>query len=91
MAQSEQKSESLNLKAFNTTGNDDTTAEVLRPQASPEAKKRSAALIGLVTVALFVLLYVAYQRSGLDLIPSADDHKSIGQSASQAEQDRKVE
>ncbi len=92
MAKSEQKSDYPSLKAFNATGNDDTTTEVLSQQYSPEARKRNVTLIGIVVAALALLLYVAYQRSGLSLIPSADDnHASIGASAEKAAKQRTEE
>ena len=61
------------FKAFNNTGRDDTTTQVLRPQRSPQETRNRMALIAVVVLGVLLLGFVAYQRSGLSLIPSSNE------------------
>jgi hypothetical protein len=72
---------SLGLKAFNQTGREDTTHEVLRPKVEPGVRRRNAMLVAAVVAAAAIATYVAYQRSGLSIIPQVDENSShsIGQ------------
>ena len=91
MARSEQKSDSLNLKSFNSTGNDETTTDVLRQHVSPATKRRNATMLFVVALAVALLGYVAYQRSGLALIPQAETGRSFGSAADAASREQKPE
>jgi hypothetical protein len=64
---------SLGLKAFNQTGREDTTHEVLRPKVDPGVRRRNAMLVAAVIAAAAIATFVAYQRSGLSLIPRGDE------------------
>ena len=71
---------SMGLKAFNQTGREDTTHEVLRPQVAPAVRRRNAMLIVAVIAAAAIAIYFASLRSGLPLIPHEDENShSFGQ------------
>jgi fructose-1-phosphate kinase PfkB-like protein len=74
---------SLGLKAFNRTGRDDTTREVLRQHVSPAVKQRNAVLIAIVVVALGCVGYLAYDRSGMSFadIMKQEESNSFGTGA----------
>jgi len=76
---------SLGLKAFNQTGREDTTHEVLRPQVAPAVRRRNAMLIAAVVAAAAIAIYFAYLRSGLSLIPPTQEGSSFGQAAEHAQ------
>jgi hypothetical protein len=70
---------SMGLKAFNQTGREDTTHEVLRPKVDPSVRRRNAMLVVAVIAAAAIATFVAYQRSGLSLIPpSGENSPSFG-------------
>jgi hypothetical protein len=61
------------FKSFNNTGRDDTTTQVLRPQRSAQANKNRLVLIAVAIAAIFLLGFIAFQRSGLSLFPSSNE------------------
>lgn len=62
----------LGLKAFNQVGREDTTTEVLRPQRDPGANLRIAVGIVVAVLALSIIGYISFSRSGLSLFPKED-------------------
>jgi hypothetical protein len=89
MADSRNKSDgatnSLGLKAFNRTGREDTTTEVLRPKTDPAVARRNMGLIALVIVAFLCASYFVFLRSGLDLRSiTAETGKSFGTASDEA-------
>lgn len=81
MAESEKTSSaepttnSLGLKAFNKTGREDTTTEIIKPQADPKVQQRNLLLIAVVIVAFVVAGYITFERSGLNLHDIFNDEK----------------
>lgn len=80
---------SIGMRGFNRTGREETTKEVLRPQSSPALLRRNMALIAVTVVAVFIVGFLAYQRSGLSIndILKTDDHGSFGTGAANQKRD----
>jgi hypothetical protein len=80
---------SIGMRGFNRTGREETTKEVLRPQSSPALVRRNMALIAVTVVAIFIVGFLAFQRSGLSFsdIFKTDDHGSFGTGAAQQKRD----
>lgn len=55
------------FRGFNRTGREDTTSDVLRPQAAPGLLLRRAIMLGIVVVLLAIVGYLAFSRSHLTL------------------------
>ena len=68
----------MGLRSFNRTGQENTTTEVLRRASTPADRRRNALLIVVALVAIVIMGALAYQRSGLSFIPSADSGEGIG-------------
>lgn len=57
----------LDRMRFNSTGSEETTVEVLKPQRDPGATKKMLAIIAVVIFGLAALGLMSFQRSGLTI------------------------
>ena len=62
----------MGLKAFNQVGQEEGTTEILRPKVSAAVRQQAIVLIAIVVVLIGVVGFMAFQRSGLPLIPKED-------------------
>lgn len=58
---------SLGLRAFNATGREDTTTNIIKTKQDPKRTQRNVALIAVVIVAFMIAAVITFQRSGLSL------------------------
>jgi len=69
-------SEQQGYKAFNSTGRDDSTTEIIKPKGGAQ---RTALFVGVVLVFIIGLCYFGFRQTGLNpLDPPADDHGGLG-------------
>jgi hypothetical protein len=71
---------SLGLRAFNATGREDTTTDIIKIKQDPKRTQRNFALIAVVVVAFIIAAFITFERSGLKLdeIFSDDPRGHIG-------------
>ena len=71
---------SLGLRAFNATGRDDTTTNIIKTKQDPKRTQRNMALIAVVIAAFIGAAVITFQRSGLkwEEIFSEEQGKSFG-------------
>lgn len=70
----------LGLRAFNATGRDDTTTNIIKTKQDPKRMQRNIALVAVVIVAFVIAAVITFQRSGLkiDEIFSSEHGASFG-------------
>lgn len=76
--------------AFNATGRDDTSTEILTPQMDPAVRARRGALIAALILVVGVMLVYSYLRNPIN--PNEMPHSdSIGNAKANADRDRKTD
>lgn len=76
--------------AFNATGRDDTSTEILTPKLDPGVRSRRTTLIALLVLVGGVMLYYSYLRNPIN--PSEMPHGTgFGDAKNAADRERKPE
>ncbi|GAB4453596.1 MAG: hypothetical protein OHK0029_06770 [Armatimonadaceae bacterium] len=71
---------SMGLKAFNQTGREETTTNIIRPKKDPKVQQRNILLTVAIVIFFVVAAGIAFSRSGLNLneIFSAESGGTFG-------------
>jgi|GEM_PF-2840750 hypothetical protein len=72
---------SMGLKAFNQTGREETTTEIIRPKKDPKIQQRNAILTVVLIVAFGIaasLAFIRAKENGLDLKQVFSDEERRG-------------